>query len=70
MDISVDTVMGGYLIGLASANNGPLEGLGIAIILDELISGKPSESVVKRLSEMGKIAREKRLIAEKNEPAA
>lgn len=64
MEISVDTVMGGYLIGLASASGGALDGLGASIILDELISGTPSPSVVKRLSDMGRIAREKRLAAD------
>ncbi|MDP9524537.1 hypothetical protein [Pseudomonas putida] len=63
MEISVDTLMGGYLIGLSSASGGALDGLGASIVLDELISGTPSASVVKRLTEMGRIARENRLAA-------
>lgn len=60
MEISVDTVIGGYLIGLASATNGALDGLGVALILDELMTGAPSATVVKRLTEMGRHVREKR----------
>lgn len=60
MEITVDTIIGGYLIGLASATSSALDGLGVTLIFDELITGAPSTTVIKKLTEMGRHVREKR----------
>lgn len=58
MQIDTDSLVGAYAVGLVSAKSNPLGSLATSLIVDELLTGAPSGTVLKQLAKMGKHVRE------------
>lgn len=62
MEITVATLIGAYMIGLSAHQAKDMEGLGALLIIKELMTGAPSEVVLRTLTELGAKMSERRAI--------